>query len=69
MKDFIFICGEGNGSGFYLHKNIVSAVRRADFISVMMSYTVLKRSWCSIIVLKVNDPCEDKRKNVKNSCS
>jgi hypothetical protein len=48
-----------------MHKRIVSAVRRADFISVRMSHKILKRCRCHIIVLKVKDPCEFKRNNVK----
>jgi hypothetical protein len=55
------------GTGFLVHKRIVSAVRRVEFISDRMAYIILRGRWCNIIVLKVQAPCEDKSENVKDS--
>jgi hypothetical protein len=52
---------------FFTHKRIVSAVRRMEFISVWMSYIILRGRWCNIIVLNVHAPCEDKGDDVKDS--
>jgi hypothetical protein len=42
-------------------------VRRLEFISDRMSYIILRGRWCSIIVLNVHAPCEDKGDDVKDS--
>jgi exonuclease III len=39
------------GRGFFIHKRIVSAFRRVEFISDRMSYIILRGCWCNIIVL------------------
>jgi len=36
---------------------IVSAVKREEFVSDMMSYIVLRSRWCDIIVLNVHAWC------------
>jgi hypothetical protein len=64
-EDCTFFCGQGNGdrqlrTGFYVHKRIVSAVRRVEFISDRISYIILRGRWCNIIVLNVHAPLEDK---------
>jgi hypothetical protein len=52
---------EGNkdhqlGTGFFLHKRIISAVRRLEFASDKMSYNILRGHCCSIIALNVHTP-------------
>jgi hypothetical protein len=71
-EGYIFFYGQGNGdhqlgTGFFVHKTIVSAVRRVEFFSDRMSYIILRGRWCNIIVLNVHAPCEDKGDNVKDS--
>jgi exonuclease III len=71
-EDYTFFYGQGNedhqlGTGFFIHKRIVSAVRRVEFICDRMLYTILRGCWCNIIVSNVHAPCKDKEDNVKNS--
>jgi hypothetical protein len=54
VEDYAFFCGEENGdlqlgTGFFVHKRIVSAVRRVEFISDTMSYIILRGRWSSIM--------------------
>jgi hypothetical protein len=55
------------GTGFLVHKVIVSAVRRVEFMSDRMSGTILTGRWYSIIVLNAHAPSEDKGTGVKDS--
>jgi hypothetical protein len=55
-------------TGFYVHKRIISAVKRAEFGSDRMSYIILRGGWFHIIVLNVLVPTEDKIDDVKVSC-
>jgi hypothetical protein len=71
-EDCTFFYRQGNGdhqlgTGFFVHKRIVSAVRRVEFISDRTSYTILRGRWCSIIVLNAHAPCENKGDDVKDS--
>jgi endonuclease/exonuclease/phosphatase family metal-dependent hydrolase len=50
-----------------VHKRIISAVKRVEFVSDRMSYIILRGQWCHIIVLNVHAPTEDKTDNVKDS--
>jgi hypothetical protein len=51
----------------FIHKRIISAVRRVDFISDRMWYTILRGRWCKVIVLNVHARCEDKGDDEKDS--
>jgi hypothetical protein len=70
-EDYTFSYGQRNGdhqlgTGFFVHKGIISAVRRVEFISDRMSYIILRGRRCNI-VLNVHTPCEDKGDDVKDS--
>jgi hypothetical protein len=43
-----------------LHQNIVSAVKRVEFVGDRMSCIVLRGRWCNVIVLNVNASSEEK---------
>jgi hypothetical protein len=55
------------GTSFFVHKRIISAVKRVEFISDRMSYIILRACWCDIIVLDVHAPTEDKCGDTKES--
>ena len=52
---------------FFVHHRIVPAATRVDFVSDRVSYTVLRGSWCNIIVLNVHTPSEEKSDDSKDS--
>jgi endonuclease/exonuclease/phosphatase family metal-dependent hydrolase len=49
-----------------VHRRIISAVKRVEFVGDTMSYIILGR-WCHIIVLNVHTPTDDKNDDVKDS--
>jgi hypothetical protein len=42
-----------------VHKTIISAVKRVEFVTDRMSYIILRGRWCHI-VLNIHAPTEDK---------
>jgi hypothetical protein len=51
---------------YFIHKRIVSGVKRVEFVSNRMSYIILRGRWCNIIVLNVHAPTEDKIDDIKD---
>jgi hypothetical protein len=51
----------------YVHHKIVSAVKRVEFVSNRMSYTVLRGRWFNIVVINVHAPSMDKSYYSKDS--
>jgi hypothetical protein len=45
---------------FVVHKRIISAVKRAEFVSDRMSYVMHRGRCCHIIVRNVHAPTQDK---------
>jgi hypothetical protein len=48
-----------------VHKRIISALRRVEFVSDRMPYIILRGRWCNIIVVNVHAPCEDTSNDIK----
>jgi exonuclease III len=71
-EDYTFFYGQGNGdhqlgTGFFVHKRIVSEVTSVEFISDRISYIILSGRWFNFIVLNVHSPCEVKGDDEKDS--
>jgi hypothetical protein len=54
-------------TSFFVHKRIISAIKRVEFVNDSMSYITLRGRWCDIIVLNVHAPTEDKCDDTKDS--
>jgi hypothetical protein len=54
------------GSGSFVYKKIISAVKRVEFLIDRMSYIILRGRWCDIFVLNVHVRTEDKIDYLKN---
>jgi hypothetical protein len=52
-------------TNFIIHKGIISPVKGVEFISVRMSYKILRGCWCDI-VLNVHALPEDKSYDTKD---
>ena len=69
---FNFFYEKGNedhklGAGFCVHRRILSAVKREEFLSDRMSYRVMRGRWCNIIVLNVYATSEENNDDSKDS--
>jgi hypothetical protein len=49
------------GIGFFVHKRMISAVKRVEFVNDRMSYITLRGRWCDIIVLNVHAQSDSNR--------
>jgi hypothetical protein len=68
---FFYVKGNENhklGTGDFVHKKIISAVKRVEFVIDRMSYIILRGCWCDII-LNVHAPTEDKIDDMKDRFS
>jgi len=54
------------GTGFFVHRRIVSAVKREEFVSDKLSYIVLRGRWRNIIAVNVHAPSEEKSDESKH---
>jgi hypothetical protein len=66
-EDYTFFYGAFElGTGFFVHKRIISAVTRVEFFTDRLCYIILRSLWYNIVFLNVCAPCEESD-NVKDS--
>ena len=70
--EYNFFYGKGNenhelGTGSFVHRRLVSAVKRIEFVSDRLSYIVLRGRWLHIISVNVHAPSEEKSEVLKDS--
>jgi hypothetical protein len=70
--EYTLFYGKGNENnelctGFFVHRRIISTVKRVEFVSNRMSYIILRGCWSDFIVLSVHAPTEDKIDDAKDS--
>jgi exonuclease III len=53
------------GTDFFVHKRIISAIKRVEFVGDKMSYIILRNCWCDITVLDVHALTEAKIDDMK----
>jgi hypothetical protein len=68
---YVFFRGNGNayhhlGTSFFIHTEIIPAVKRVEFINGRMSYITLRGHWCDAFVLNVHASTEDKDDDAKD---
>ena len=55
------------GTSSFVNQRIVSAVKREDFVSDRVSYTVVRGRWCNVVVWNVHAPSDNRSDDSKDS--
>ena len=54
------------GTGFFVQRRIVSAMKRLEFVSDRLSCILLRSGWPNVIVVNVHAPSEEKSDESKD---